>query len=221
MPAKRTGKWTHEHLENEIIAEATIVDEEKSVYYTSESPQIEFVIRNNSDCTTNVFNVEWFVAVGDGRPEPLVTGKERLASLNPGEEHTFTISEELLIEGHCLIGVGSGLLSTNKNSSNITFNLTGVSPQSYVPLLSFPVWDSDHYEIIHGDTKRGQLVSILASVGIVSFAAYQAVQSLITSLTGPLAGSIAGFAVLLSILLIYLRTAYWGRLWASRHEYID
>lgn len=212
MPATRTGEWDHPQISGEITVEANFVDEEEPVYHTTDAPEIEFVITNNSDEPLGEFTVQWFVAIGDGRPEPLTSSIEKFDSLDADRKHTFSITEELLIEGHCLVGVGKGRASANSAGEWHRFGLKRISPDEYTPLLSFTVWDPDHYEVIHGDTKRGQLVSIFASVGIVSFAAFQAVQTLF--------GAAIGLSVFCVIWLLYFYSGYSTRLWESRREFI-
>lgn len=168
MPASQTVNW-FDGLK--ITVEPK--EDGKGIYYTDECPHFCLKIENDGEYHLHEGSeLSWYVAVGDGQPTPHHREVQEI-EIARGESKEYTIGGKLLAyEGHGIIGVANGGVSVRGPEQGQGIMKTS-NTGSYEPVLTFSVWDREHYRILHKKPREWQKYAVAGTVVIAASAVIQ------------------------------------------------
>lgn len=178
MPANQTIDYGNRgYLEVDIEP----IDEPESVYYTGDKPEFDLVISNqtNREIQTREGDrwagLRWVLEIEPGVGKKLAGGAIDL-SIPPGGEQRERIKPGLLAyETGAVLGVGGFGLSGDDQENDEPLVFDAGSSQEVVSqvLYTFTIWDRSHYEAVHEQPKRLQLLVIVFAFLTAVLAAVQ------------------------------------------------
>ncbi|QKY21205.1 hypothetical protein B4589_012775 [Halolamina sp. CBA1230] len=144
----------------------------RTIYFTDERPRFTVEITNNTEYDfVEGSSVSWYIAIGDGMPEPVYQGKLDI-EIPQGESREYEFGGELLaFEGHGVIGLDAGGHSGKGDS--VQRKLHAGSGANYSPAYTFSVWDRDHYRVIHERPKEMQRLATMTTLLVAMIGIFQ------------------------------------------------
>lgn len=144
----------------------------RTIYFTDERPRFTVEITNNTEYDfIEGSSVSWYIAIGDGMPEPVYQGKLDI-EIPQGESREYEFGGELLaFEGHGVIGLDAG--GHSGKGGSMERELHAGSGTNYSPAYSFSVWDRDHYRVIHERPKEMQRTAMMITFLVAMIGMFQ------------------------------------------------
>lgn len=144
--------------------------ENQDLYYTDDSAEFTFRIKNNSDESVNI-TIEPGIQYSTGISNYWSISTHSIEPEETGERSV--VIDAFSFEGSAVIGVSR--LDTPGIDSSSGEEMIKIAPSKsdVVPVGTFSIQDRTVYELSHNIPRRVQVINILLTAGIVAFAIVQ------------------------------------------------